>query len=312
VNKISYSVLIPVYNSTDSLPELVERLDAVFKNIVQETHEVILVDDASPNPETWPIILGLAQKYDNVVAIQLMRNFGKTGAVICGFEHAQGNHIFTLDDDLQHFPEDIPKFLEKKEHDVVMGVFTQRHHPWSKRVTSRIKSWFDHKLIGKPAHIQMGPFKLYKSAVVKSMLKIRTPYPFIPALLFYTTKDVVTVNVRHGKRKYGQSDYSFNKRLRTFSNLLINNSTFLLRIVAGIGVCTSIASGIVGAFFIIKGLLLGTPIIDRLLFTSIVFTNGLLLLSIGVGSEYLIRMMGSIESRPPYIIRSIHKKHGQK
>lgn len=309
LNRITYSVVIPVYNSTKSLVELVERLDNVFRNIVHDTYEVILVDDASPNPETWPTMKCLADKYDHVKIAQLMRNFGKPGAVMCGFEQAQGDYIFTLDDDLQHFPEDIPKFIARKEHDVVIGAFARKQHSWFKQLTSRIKGWFVYKLLGKPAHMQMGPFKLYKSAIVKSMLRIKTPYPFITALISYTTRDTAIVDVEHGKRKFGHSNYSTTKRLQTFSNLLINNSVYLLRVVAIIGISVSVISLVLGIFFIIKNLIfdISIPGWTSLIVVTLI-TNGIILFSVGVIGEYLLRIITGIESRPAYIVRKLYQK----
>ena len=147
---IMYSVVVPVYNTTDTLKELVDRLDNVFTSVVQETFEIILIDDASPNPGTWKVMEQLAEQYHRVKIIQLRRNFGKAGAVLCGFDQAQGEYIFTLDDDLQHFPEDIPKFIDQREHDVVMGAYIRKNHPLLKRITSHIKGWFDWKVAGKP------------------------------------------------------------------------------------------------------------------------------------------------------------------
>ncbi len=217
---ITYSVVIPVYNSTDSLKELTERLTKVFTNSVRDTYEILFIDDASPNPETWNVLEDLAEQHVEVKSIQLRRNFGKAGAILCGFAQAQGQYIFTLDDDLQHLPEDIPKFIEYRDHDVVMGAYTHKQHAFSKRLTSRIKGWFDRKIAGKPPHLQTTPFKLYKAEIIESMLNMTTPYPFISALMYYTTRDIVTVDIDHGLREYGQSAFTFRKRLTYFSNLL--------------------------------------------------------------------------------------------
>ncbi len=309
LDRTTYSVVIPVYNSTTSLVELVERLDNVFGNIVHETYEVILVDDGSPNPETWPTMKCLADKYNHVKIVQLMRNFGKPGAVMCGFEQAQGDYIFTLDDDLQHFPEDIPKFIERKEHDVVMGAFATKQHSWFKKLTSSTKGWFDYKLLGKPSHIQMGPFRLYKSAIVKSMLRIKTPYPIISSLILHTTRDIATVNVEHGTRKFGDSNYSFSKGLQTFSNLLINNSAFLPRIITIIGISVSVISLVLSIFYIFRSLIFDISVPGwTSLILVVLIANGLILFSVGVTGEYLTRIIAGIESRPAYIIRKLYQK----
>ena len=308
-NDITYSIVIPVYNSTESLEELVYRLIDLFTRIVEETYEIILIDDASPNPDTWKMMEHLVEKFDTIKIIQLRRNFGKAGAVLCGFEQARGEYIFTLDDDLQHLPEDIPKFIRYRDHDVVMGRYVRKNHPFLKRFTSRIKGLFDWHLAGKPSHLQSNPFRLYKKDVAKSMLRMRTPFPFISAMMYYTTHDIVTVAIDHGKRSETLSGFNMWKRFKSFSNLLFNHSSFLLRVVSAAGVSISIASFLLGIYYILKNVLIGRPIPG---WTSLIvvtlFTNGLLLFAIGVIGEYLIRIIKGIEHRPPFIVRRIYHK----
>ena len=304
-----YSVVIPVYNTTESLKELVERLVDVFTRVVEETYEIILIDDASPNPDTWQVMEQLAEKFHNVNIIQLRRNFGKAGAVLCGFEHACGASVLTMDDDLQHLPEDIPKFIRHRDHDVVMGAYIRRNHPFMKRITSRIKGWFDWKVAGKPRHLTSNPFRLYKSDIAKSMLEMKTPYPFIAAMMYYTTSDIVTVDIDHGKRSGTPSSFNMWRRLKSFSNLLFNHSSFLLQVASVAGVSISILSFLLGIYYVVKNFVIGRPVPG---WTSLIvvtlFTNGLLLFAVGVIGEYLIRIIKGIEHRPPYIVRKIYRK----
>ena len=119
----TYSVVVPCYNSDVSLPQVVERIAAVFKTQLRESFEIVMVDDGSPDAGTWARLQELAGRYPEVRAIRLARNFGKPGAMLCGYSAARGQWIIAMDDDLQHAPEDVPKLLAAKEHDVVMGVF---------------------------------------------------------------------------------------------------------------------------------------------------------------------------------------------
>lgn len=305
---ITYSVVIPVYNSTDSLPELVSRLKTTFTEVVQDTFEIILVNDGSPKPQTWDIMQALAEQHPEVVAIRLMRNFGKTGAVLCGFSHIHGLFVFTLDDDLQHHPEDIPKFITQQEHDVVIGVFEQRQHGWIDRLTSAIKNQLEYYLLHKPRHIRSSPFKLYRAEVIRAMLQIKTPYPSIPALIFYVTQDVVMIPIGHASRKYGKSEFNFYKRVSQFSNLLINNSSLLLRIAATLGITVSFLSFLLGLLLALRNLIydIAVPGWTSLVVATMIL-NGLVLFSIGVIGEYLIRMLHGIEARPAFIVREIYQ-----
>lgn len=220
--------------------------------------------------------------------------------------------MFTMDDDLQHQPSDLPKFIKMKEHDVIVGIYAQRHHSWFKRLTSRIKAWFDHILLGKPKNLTLGPYRMHKAIVVKRILSIHTPYPFMPALMFYVTRDIATVPIQHSPRQYGHSDYTTLRRMRTFSNLLINNSSFLLRVTSAIGIGVAVISFLISIYFFIKNLPYGIPMPGwTSLMVVILVTNGLILFAIGVVGEYLLRIAQGIEQRPPYIVRHVITKRQQ-
>ena len=307
-NKPEYTVLIPVYNSEKSLAELVERIKTVFIQDIKKSFEILFIDDASPNPKTWETLLSLQEKHSEIKILQLMRNFGKAGAVLCGFSEAKGEYIITIDDDLQHRPEDIPKLIEKQDNDIVILTFKSKKHGFSKRITSKIKSWFDYKFLKKPKHVNNSPYKLIKRDVIKNVLKIRSPYPFISGLLFFVTSNIVMVEGTHESRKYGKSDFNFKRRLKQFSNLLINNTPFLLRIIAYLGIVFSIISFFVGMFFIIKKVTVGTNASGwTSLIVLISFMSGIILFTLGVIGEYLIRIINTTENKSAFIIR---KKKG--
>ena len=122
------SLVVPVYNSVDSLQSLKERVSKIFIEEIGEEYELIFVDDGSPNPDTWPVLASLARDNKEVRALQLTRNFGKVGAVLAGIDEAHGDWIIIMDDDLQHRPEDIPAMLSKRDHDVVLAQFKNKAH----------------------------------------------------------------------------------------------------------------------------------------------------------------------------------------
>lgn len=302
--KIEISVVIPVYNSDNSLPELVWRLETTFSKLSISSFEIILIDDGSSNPRTWETLTSLASRHSSVRCMQLMRNFGKAGAVLCGFYQARGSHVITMDDDLQHLPEDIPILLTKKDHDVVLGCFKKRNHGPMARLGSRIKGRFDRIILGSPKDIRMSPYKLFKRKVVKEMLKIQTAHPFIPALMFYVTKDVVAVEINHSSRKYGRPGFTLKKRLIQFLRLLINNSSLLLQAVAAIGFGISFLSACYALYLVARRLMLDVTVSGwtSLMVTTLI-TSGLILFSLGVVGEYLIRIIDGLESKPAYIVR---------
>jgi glycosyltransferase involved in cell wall biosynthesis len=301
---IGFSIVLPVYNTTNSLIEFVKRTEKVFREKVKEDFEIIFVDDASPNPETWKTLEELARKNSHVKVIQLMRNFGQHAATLCGLSVSSGDYVITMDDDLQQSPEDIPKLIEQKEFDIVIGQYEKKKHSLFKNITSRIKGWYDRALIGKPKDIQLTSFRMFSRGVVDAMLSIRTQYPFIPALMFYVSKNVIGIPVSHVKRAEGKSGYNLLKMIKLFSNLLINNSSFLLKTTGYLGMFISALSFIFAINLIYHKIMHGTTLQGwTSLMVSFLFIGGLILFILGVIGEYLFRIIVGIESKPAFIIR---------
>ncbi len=297
------SVVVPVYSSTRTVDDLAERLARVFEDLPFD-YELILVDDGSPNPETWPAVEAIARRDPRVVAIQLTRNFGQQAATLCGLRSARGDHVVTMDDDLQHRPEDIPALLEKRDHDIVVAQFARKRHGLFRRVTSRIKSEFDRIVIGKPRGIQLSPFRLLSRTVVDGMLAISTPNPFIPALMLHVSRDVVGASATHDLRGEGRSGYGLFSLVRLFGNLVINHSSLLLRWVGQLGIAFALASFGMAAFVAFRKLLYGTPVTGwTSLFATMLLLGGLLLAGLGIVGEYLIRIIEASEAKPTYFVR---------
>ncbi len=297
------SVVIPVYNST-VLEELTDRINAVFRDRPGVNYEIIFVDDSSPCPETWPTLERLARERSALRALQLTRNFGQQAATLCGLAEARGDFVITMDDDLQHAPEDIPKFLALTDWDIVIGQFDRKRHNLFRRLTSRAKGYFDRIILGKPKGIQMSSFRMLNRTVVDGILSIRTPHPFLPALMFYVSQNVIGVRVGHSSRREGRSGYTLWKLMRVFSHLLINNSSLVLRLVGNLGLLFAGISFLMAALVIYQKLAHSVSVQG---WTSLLATQlllgGLLLFSVGVVGEYLIRIIESSERKPTYFIR---------
>jgi glycosyltransferase involved in cell wall biosynthesis len=297
------SVVIPVYNIP--APEvLVDGIEATLRAQSIE-YEIIFVDDGSPGVTVWPKLAKLAQERDSIRAVQLTRNFGQHAATLCGLQEARGDVIITMDDDLQHDPRDIPALLATGlGHDIVIGQLEENRHGFLRRIASRAKGWFDQVLIGKPKGLQLSSFRLIHRSVVDGMLSIRTPHPFLPALMFYVSRDVVGVPVSHANRRSGRSGYTITRLFRLFSNLIINNSSILLRAGAYVGVLLALLSFGLAALVIYKKLVHQVNVQGwASLFAANLLIGGLLLFSVGIIGEYLIRIIESSEGRPTYIVR---------
>ena len=301
-----YSIVIPVFKSTNSLGEIASRLRVVMDEELQSTYELVYVNDSPFHKPTCEYLEDLVKRDGNVKVVTLTKNFGQQSATLCGIEHSNGDYIITMDDDLQHLPEDIPVLVTKKDHDIVIGRFRQKKHNIFKRITSSIKGYFDYLLIDKPKHIKMSPFRLFNKTVARGILLKTTPYPFIPALLFSVSRDIVNVQVQHEERQEGKSSYTFMKMVKLFTNLIINNSSLLLRLMGYLGIIMAFLSILGGLFIIYKKLFLGQVIVGwASLMTVILFLGGMVLFTLGVIGEYLVRIVATAERTPTYIVKSV-------
>lgn len=300
----SYSIVIPVYNTTWVLGQLLQRIEQTFASHIRQSYEIILVDDRSPNPETWPVVEALARAGQNISAIQLTRNFGQHSAILCGLAHAKGEYIITMDDDLQHAPEDIPALISLQEHDVVIGQFLVKQHSWSRNLFSNIKGYFDRVLSGKPRNLRISTFCLIRRSIAQKMLgNARTPRPLLSSLIFSVTSDVAGASVSHSPRQEGESGYSLIKLIRLFSRLLVNNSRPVFQFVAWSG----------GALFVLSlALLLGSSIwhlfskdVPGWLFLGLVILiiNGFLLIALGFLGIVFSRTEAVAEQKEPYLVQ---------
>lgn len=296
------SIVVPVYNSPD-LVALLDRIEAAFRGR-RESYEAILVDDASPDARIWPQLETLAGERAHVVAIQLTRNFGQQAATLCGLRAARGAVAITMDDDLQHDPADIPLLLAACEHDIVIGVLAGRKHHFLRRAASRIKNVFDRIVIGTPKGLQLSSFRLLSRTVVDGVLSMRTARPFLPALMFHVSKDAVPVPVTHSRRMAGRSGYTFSRLLVLFSNLVIGNSSILLRAGAYAGFTFAFVSFVLAGIVIYRKLVHGLAVQGwASLFAAVMLVGGLTLIQLGIIGEYLIRIIDSGEAKPAYLVR---------
>lgn len=299
-----YSVVIPCFNTVDCVRRLAERVRRVFVQEVDASYEIVFVDDGSSNPQTWETLEALAKEDPNVRALRLSRNFGHHAATLCGLEAAQGDWMITMDDDLQHRPEDIPSLIAQRDHDIVVAAFPQKQHSLFKRVTSRMKGWLDTLLVGKPRSVQLSSFRLLSRTVVDGMLAAYTPYPFIPGLMFAVSRDVVAAPATHGRREEGESTYTLGKMLALTLNLLINNSALLLRVVGNLGVMVALGSFGYAGLIVFQKFAYDTQVPGwSSLIVVTLFIGGMMLFSIGVIGEYLIRIISAVERKPMYWVR---------
>jgi glycosyltransferase involved in cell wall biosynthesis len=207
----SLSIVIPVYNAENSLIPLIERLHPVLRDAAT-TFEVILVDDGSRDA-SWRVIEDLHARHDWVRGMRMMRNYGQHNATLCGIRDARGVVVITMDDDLQHPPEQIPVLLAKLDegYDVVYGSpVAERHGLW-RDLASRITKLALQSVLGARTARQVSGFRALRTHLRQAFADFRGAFVSIDVLLTWSTTRFTAVRVPHEFRKVGRSNYTFFK-----------------------------------------------------------------------------------------------------
>lgn len=303
---MNISVIVPVYNSHTSLPELVIRLDTILKKI-SEKYELILVDDASRD-QSWDVICELAAQHNWIQGVRLMRNYGQHNALLCGIRAAKYEIIVTMDDDLQHPPEEIPKLLLKLDEgfDVVYGTPEKEQHGLWRDIASRITKWALQAAIGAENARKASAFRLFRAQLRDAFANCRSPFVSIDVLLSWATVKFGAMPVRHDPRQLGKSHYSFRKLVTHAFNMMTGFSILPLQVASIVGfVFTFLGLGVlgyvVGRYLIQGGSVPGFPFLASV----IAIFSGAQLFAIGVMGEYLARMHQRLMERPVYVVRSV-------
>ncbi|HEY3643798.1 MAG TPA: glycosyltransferase family 2 protein [Gammaproteobacteria bacterium] len=303
---LKYSVVIPVYNSEKMVGETVSRTRDFFEK-AQLDFEIILVNDASPDG-SWRIISGLARADHRIKAISLLRNYGQHNANLCGFRHATGDWLVTMDDDLQNPPEEIVHLIAKaaEGHDLVLGRFRTKMHASYRRWGSKVINWLNGKIFDKPDGLTLSNFRLLHKDVVKRICDYQSPFPYIPGLALMFSASPANVDVDHQPRREGNSSYTLPRIAKLVATILFNYSSFPLRLVMGIGLVVSLLSFLFGIAILVRGLLHGSAVPGWTTLTVLLsFFNGMLMLMVGILGEYMVRLLTQASGKSSYQVREV-------
>lgn len=228
-NNINISVVIPLFNEEESLPELA----AWIVNVMQQnnfSYEVIFVDDGSKD-KSWEVITQLNKANNQIKGIRFRRNYGKSAALNTGFEQASGSVVITMDADLQDSPDEIPEFykmISEQGFDLVSGWKKKRYDPLSKTLPTKLFNWATRKMSGIYLHDFNCGLKAYKNEVVKSIEVYGEMHRYIPVIAKWAgfTK-IAEKTVTHQERKYGTTKFGLERFVNGFLDLL--SITFVSR-----------------------------------------------------------------------------------
>lgn len=299
---IEISVVSPVYRSARLVAPFVERVTTVLEQL-QVSYEIILVDDGSPDL-SWTEIETTCSKHKNVKGILLSRNFGQHYAITAGLDIARGNWIVVMDSDLEDRPEEIVALYKKANEgfEVVLCRRNNRTHGWFKRTTSHFFYRFLSFITGKKIDHTIANYGIYHRKVIDVIVSMRESIRYFPMMVLWAGFKTSTVEVQHGIREDGRSNYNLRRLLKLGLDIVLSYSDKPLEIVAvtgGLISLTTFAAGIIVLFRYFNHSISVQGYTSLLL--SIWFLSGLIIATLGIVGLYVGKTFQGIKQRPLYI-----------
>lgn len=309
--KIEISIIVPVFNESESLPELLRRTAGAMEKLNQPW-EIVLIDDGSTD-NSLNVLKKLQKDYKQIKILELRRNYGKAAALQAGFDHCKGEIIITMDGDLQNDPADIPAMLnamKKEQADVVSGWRYKRKDKkltvnWPSKVGNAVISY----VTGLKLHDNGCALKIYTKEALQDVRVYGGQMRFIPVLAWQAGAKVIEVKVNHHPRKYGQSNYGLDKAFRVILDLITIKFflKFMHRPVHAFGQAglLCLVPGVVMASYLVVLKLFGESIGTRplLMLCVLLILIGVQLIGMGVLAEVMMRVYHEPAGRKQYHLK---------
>ncbi|MFZ0218684.1 MAG: glycosyltransferase [Candidatus Aquirickettsiella sp.] len=307
MSKPYISVVIPVYNESENLEQLYQRLIAALDNTAKP-YEVLFINDGSKDNSYE--LLGELQKRrpEQIRIIHFNGNFGQHMAVMAGFERVRGEVIITLDADLQNPPEEISNLVKAIEagHDYVGGVRKNRQDTFFRRYASKLNNWLRYKMTKIQLSDQGCMLRAYRRSLINLMIASKETSLFIPAQAYSLSNHPAEIEVTHDARKSGQSKYNLYRLLRLNFDLMTGFSLLPLQIFTMLGLLISVLSSFFVIYMVLRRIIIG-PEVEGVftLFAIAFFLMGIILMGLGIVGEYIGRIYQEVRHRPRYVIKKI-------
>jgi len=301
--RLSYSVVVPVFNEEGNVEALVGRVVAAME-AVGASFELLIVDDGSSD-RTPDLLRALAARDARVRVVRFTRNYGQEAAVEALYLNARGRWLIQMDGDLQHPPEEIPRLIAKKDegYDVVYGVRQKRKDALFRVAASRAMQWTMRSMMEIELPDDVSTFRLMSAPIARLVAALPERRKFFSALLVWSGARVGTVNVSHAPRLTGSSHYGFTKLLNHTFDLIVGFSSKPLRYIGTLGFVFALVGLGLGLWVIARKLvwdygMMGWPS----LFAAVVILGGMQLIATSVIGEYIARIYVQAQARPLYNI----------
>ena len=301
------SVVIPVYNEEDSLPELHRRLQSVLEDTMQVSYEIVFVDDGSED-KSWQLIEEFTKDNRGCKGVRFSRNFGHHIALTAGLDYTCGRAVVLMDADLQDPPEEIPKLYGKLAdgYDVVYAIRATRDDPFTKKLSSKCFHYVFRSLTKIDMDANSGIFRVISRRAADALKRCRERARLIVGLASWTGFSQVGVPTRRHARGAGTTKYNFLKSLRLAMDGITAFSYHPLRLATHVGVFVALVSLGFAAYMVLRKLIHGIPVPGYAsIIVAILFVGSVQLLVLGVMGEYLGRIYTEAQGRPLYIVSDV-------
>ena len=304
-SEIDLSIVVPVYNSAETLPKLVERLSHLP---VDGAYELILVNDGSHDnsAEVCRQLTGTAEF--PVTFVNLSRNFGEHNAVMAGLHQARGKYIINIDDDFQNPPEEVVRVYEyarSGNYDVVYTRYPERCHSLWRVFGSRLTNKMADVLLDKPKGLYLSSFRCMNAFIASHILEYKGSFPYIDGMIMQMTQNIGVIEVAHSERQNGDSGYTLRTLLHLWGSVFTNFSVLPLRLAFGLGIFLTVTAFIGIIFVIVDHALYGTPAGWGATMFPLILLRGIQMLLTGVIGEYVGRMYLNSNKRPQFVVRDV-------
>ena len=308
---VTYSVIVPCYNTTGIFEKELETIQKVFEERLHtKSFEVILVNDCSPDPSTLDFLKKLHDRFGFVRLVDLVKNTGQANAQVTAMHFVSGEIVINLDDDMQTHPDHMVVLLEKLEegYDVVLGRYIQKKHNLFRRILTKMDDMFETVFLKKPKELSFTSFWVARRYVIDEITNYPYAYSFMEGLFLRTTRNIANVEIEHHERVEGHSGYTFKSLLRLWSNFT-NFSILPLRLAGILGILTTLFGLVFSIVTVVKRLM--DPTVPQGYSATICMNLlffGIILIILGVMGEYIGRIFMCMNASPQFVIKKVYEK----
>ena len=309
-NKILVSLVIPVFNGSQTIAKLVSECIKSFEKF--SNLEIVLINDFSED-NSDEVCLSLRERYPNIVTfLSLSRNFGEHNAVMAGLHHTTGEFVVTLDDDGQNPPQEavnLIKFALEESLDVVYSSYPKKRHHLFRNLFSWLNGKMANVMLKKPAGLYLSSFRSMSRFIVQEIIKYDLPYPYVDGLILRSTSNIGTLETTHKSRTLGKSGYTLRKLVKLWLNMFTNFSVLPLRISSFIGFVFALLGMLIGGYTLYERILdPQLPVGWATIAVLCSILGGVQLMALGMVGEYLGTLFLGMNRQPQFVIRGLYKR----